>query len=668
MADAMTTEVKGDDAMKFTQEDGLKKTYAHYLLFKEDSPTLAIVIDKLTKDVKFKKFFHTSDKSLFKTLLGIRNREHIRAALDVFGVGFKEPSRSFGSLDIKKYVEMSAYAKLNLDFITKYETEMRENAHMVNLIHELVINYYPADGSLAVVDETNKNILNAARDDLQKSLKDGYYKGSGLINTEFKEETKPADINALKTLPIFTDDRKREDLIKKAEKHYEQYSNLDRNLSAVASLYADAHRVNVGQALQVVATAHASRNIIDSTMSYSDLLRMFNNAYTNNKLDTMKTIFDAIKTKFKTVKPDNDTLYGISKVFRSCGDDTIIDVNFNVKVEDNSIFKIDGDSFMVPPLNSKNSCWLNCVLMSVIVPIFIQCNYKFAALIKKINMGVPIFSFLIHQYMNIIFNEKSRKDNNVVTTIKKCMIRKCKTGDNVNVIVKDINDYYTLNEVLSNISFPYSSLFNKNIKIKILPPNRDKSARDSNFILVSNNDDPISINGVIISIGGKQNETFTINKDSNIINFILTDTKPTIVNVFFNAGDIIIDETKFTLQSIIFGSGGHFITQVRANSEGGGFNINDLNDNITKTDFRKCPSSFVFCGFVYIKERIEDNEGSNNKPKEAEQSEVDAHIKEIECREFYEKDDSTGGKAFRRQKYKTKKRGGRLHMKTHRRK
>lgn len=271
MTEIMTAkaEEKGDDAMKFSQIDGLNKTYAHYLLFKEDSPTLIAVIDKLAQNSEKIKgyYFERFNKPLFKTLLGIRNREHIRAALDVFGVGFKEPRRSFGNLDIKKYGEMSLYANLlNTDLVTKYEQEMKDNAFMVNLIHELVINYYPADGSLAVDEATNKQILNDARDNLRTSLKSGYYKGFEFIVKE-EEEKQPVNINALEKLHIFTEE-KRGELIAKAEKHYEQYSNLDRNLSAVASLYADAHWVDVGQALQVVATAHANGGATSATGTY----------------------------------------------------------------------------------------------------------------------------------------------------------------------------------------------------------------------------------------------------------------------------------------------------------------------------------------------------------------------------------------------------------------
>jgi hypothetical protein len=250
----MTTEaVKDkDNTMTFTQIEGLNKTYAHYLLFKEDSPTLNAVIkglglqDNITTGAS-----QNLNKPLYKTLLGIRNKEHIAAALSEFGV---KKSMALTGFDMLKYGAMATYIIPPYTFFN-YEKDMQENAANVNLIHELVINYYPRD---AGADGDDKDILIRARADLQKSLKNGYYQGSELIDKEFSEtKPQPENIDALKGLSIYTEPKR---LIASAKTHYEQYSNLDRNLSAVASLYADAHWVGVEQALQVVATAHTNKS------------------------------------------------------------------------------------------------------------------------------------------------------------------------------------------------------------------------------------------------------------------------------------------------------------------------------------------------------------------------------------------------------------------------
>ena len=258
----MTTEVEKDNTMTFTQVEGLQKTYAHYLLFKEDSPTLNAVIEKLGLQDKTS----SDGKKLYITLLGVRNKEHIAAALSVFG--FINSGGKMNGFDISKYTEMNNYK--GGFFKNKYEKEMQENAANVNLIHELVINYYPVDGALSAESKsvygekntelneryfnTAQDILTKARTNLRTSLKDGYYQGSELIDKVVADQ--PKDMGELGTAIK----GKKDNLIEKATKHYEQHTNLDRNLSAVASLYADAHLVGVEQALQVVATAHTNKS------------------------------------------------------------------------------------------------------------------------------------------------------------------------------------------------------------------------------------------------------------------------------------------------------------------------------------------------------------------------------------------------------------------------
>ena len=246
MADAiMAVKAEENDPMLFSQIDGLNKTYAHYLLFKKDSPTLNTVITSLAlKDKSF-------NNSMYTTLLGIRNREHINAALKVYA--HDGNCGSFNKAlynEMKNYVDASPDADADADAEYSYDSnDLNNNKQNVDLIHETVINHYPIDGSLISADETKQNILKDARENLKTSLNHGYYKNK---KYEPKFSTKPPPENINELTKFIKQNKILEGLAKLSP------GDENSKLSAVASLYADAHWVDVGQALQVVATAHTT--------------------------------------------------------------------------------------------------------------------------------------------------------------------------------------------------------------------------------------------------------------------------------------------------------------------------------------------------------------------------------------------------------------------------
>ena len=583
-------EDKSDDTMKFTQIQGLNKTYAHYLLFKEDSPTLVTVIDKLEQtNAKTKGYIKMFNKPLFITLLGIRNREHIRAALNVFG--FFESEKTFGGFDKSKYLEMSKYANLNSDFINRYKKEMEEGASIVNLIHELVINYYPADGSLAVADTTNKDILNNARANLRTSLKSGYYKGSNLIDKEFAETTKqPADLDALGKLDIFADDKKRGALIEKAKKHYEQHSNLDRNLSAVASLYADAHRVNVGQALQVVATAHA------------------NGGASASGADTM--------------------------INKSVDFDFVLANNNKVKIN-----AIDyGASITVDGANYTNRCFLLALAHGLDIDPVVFYR-KILKLFKPENTDKWKNSTHKDYKTKDDIENFLEKNNDKINEIKE----KYKQGNNeVKQNMVDNNDVAISTNSSEIINFPKTLTQNEfeliNYELRYITVRSAILGKDyinlpEFFAFVFIND--VVNKGLVCLI--LNNETINVNADIT--------TKDALIGASTKQGEELenykkylreykndqvveyIGKDKITKKNTIFliNDGGHFYLA----------NIKNNNDDIYET----------------IMNKLKDTNGTRD---------VGGNLGELKY------DEQAGG--FKRSAHKTKKRGGRLHRKTHRRK
>ena len=61
----------------FTQLKGLQKTYAHFLLFKEDSPTLNAILEIFVPEKE--------QQPLFKNMFTVLNKKHVKAGLQEFG-------------------------------------------------------------------------------------------------------------------------------------------------------------------------------------------------------------------------------------------------------------------------------------------------------------------------------------------------------------------------------------------------------------------------------------------------------------------------------------------------------------------------------------------------------------------------------------------------------
>jgi hypothetical protein len=225
------------EPLKFTQAEGLQKTYAHYLLFKDDSPTLSAVIGILVPNEK---------QNLFKEIFKELNKKHVSAGLKQFAPNFV--SAKIETWDIQKYgitynqyAEMRKYAELlSVKFgADKMEKEIYENKPQIDLIHEAVIQYFPIDGATT----KDKEIVNNARENLQMSLKEGYI---GKRNSYIKPtEQQPAKIGAIQS---------NIDTIKEV---FDKLPNV-LHLEAVAELHRRAFlSVDQKDALEVIANAHS---------------------------------------------------------------------------------------------------------------------------------------------------------------------------------------------------------------------------------------------------------------------------------------------------------------------------------------------------------------------------------------------------------------------------
>ena len=226
-----------NEPLQFTQAEGLQKTYAHYLLFKEDSPTLLKVLEILVPKEKIE---------LFKAIFTELNKKHVNAGLKQFApnIAFIWNESEYG---IKKtqYDEMKTYGKPILSKISfspyKMEKEMYENQPQIDFIHEAVIQYFPEKG--ADTNETNNGIIQKARDNLQISLKQGYI------------GTKKEYIDQLETpLQNITDIVIKKEIFDKLPNvlHLEAVAELHRH----AFLSADKKDV-----LEVIANAHTNSDV-----------------------------------------------------------------------------------------------------------------------------------------------------------------------------------------------------------------------------------------------------------------------------------------------------------------------------------------------------------------------------------------------------------------------
>ena len=218
------------ESLQFSQSDGLKKTYAHYLLFKENSPTLKAVIEAFVPDKDRQK--------LFIDMFNVLNKEHVKNGLQQFGA---LTNRGFSGFSEKKHLAMSTYIKNPFNAMTR---EIYENKFLIDAIHEAVIHYFPKDGAISdSTDQEDKDIIQGARDNLKKSL-------NGYIGTTRKEYI-PALEDPLEKIDDLAGMLKdiKTDVIDKLPNVLE--------LEAVAELHRRAFlTVDKKDALEVIAHAH----------------------------------------------------------------------------------------------------------------------------------------------------------------------------------------------------------------------------------------------------------------------------------------------------------------------------------------------------------------------------------------------------------------------------
>ena len=176
-------------ALQFSQSDGLKKTYAHYFLFKNDSPTLQKVFDMVLPKDKQK---------LFEEIFTELNKKHVKAGLNQFAPNIASAlnqrlqstwnSNKYG-ISYDEYNEMLNYAELLTPFgKDKMEKEIYENKPQIDFIHEAVIQYFPKEGAVSV--KADNKIIQEARKNLQTSLEQGYI---GERNSYIEPLTNPPD-------------------------------------------------------------------------------------------------------------------------------------------------------------------------------------------------------------------------------------------------------------------------------------------------------------------------------------------------------------------------------------------------------------------------------------------------------------------------------------------
>lgn len=168
------------DELQFTQAEGLQKTYAHYLLFKNDSPTLGAILNIVVPD----------KVELFKNIFTELNKKHVNAGLKQFAPNFLSAKiqtweKNKYGITYEQYAEMRKYVEILNVFrgADKMAKEMYENKFLIDTIHEAVIQYFPANDAVS----KDNNIIQTARANLQKSLKQGY------IGTTRSEYIKPLD-------------------------------------------------------------------------------------------------------------------------------------------------------------------------------------------------------------------------------------------------------------------------------------------------------------------------------------------------------------------------------------------------------------------------------------------------------------------------------------------
>jgi hypothetical protein len=219
-----------EESPQFTQLEGLQKTYAHYLLFKENSPTLKAIIEVFVPDDKEK-------QELFMKMFTVLNKKHVKAGLQQFGA---IKNLGFSGFSELKHAAMTTYFENPFNTMDR---EIYENKILIDAIHEAVINYFPNDGAISTTtDEEDKKMVKEARVNLQKSLQGYVGKRNAYIEAP---ENPPTNIDDLKTKI----DKIKKKVILPNVLHLEAVSELHRH----AFLTVDKK-----DALELIADAHAS--------------------------------------------------------------------------------------------------------------------------------------------------------------------------------------------------------------------------------------------------------------------------------------------------------------------------------------------------------------------------------------------------------------------------
>lgn len=242
-----TNDIKSEKKLQFTQLEGLQKTYAHYLLFKDNSPTLQAIVNVFFPD-------DASKQKLFIQMFTVLNKKHVKSGLNEFGL---LKNKSLAGFDKNKYGAMTIY--IQTPFMGM-DQEIYENKFLIDAIHEAVIHYFPVDGAVSeTTNKEDKEIVKNARDNLQKSLQ-------GYIGT-----TKQPIITPAKDKLTTIDDMKTE-LLNIRKEVINRLPNVLR-LEAIAELHRHAFlTVSQKDVLEVIAHAYNPSQTSESKIEKVDTI------------------------------------------------------------------------------------------------------------------------------------------------------------------------------------------------------------------------------------------------------------------------------------------------------------------------------------------------------------------------------------------------------------
>lgn len=194
--------------MNFSKEDGFNKTYAHYLLFKRDSVPLNKIINVLIDE---------NQRKLFLDMFEIRNKQHVKQGLEVYGTGMDPP----------KYNEMNEYVSNQTE--ADAVKQIGKNKDMIDFIHEIVIN-----------SKSDSLDVKAQQNNLITSVEKGYHE------RPYTEFLKNGDTEIKKMKDMDNIDNLAKELESKKEviigfiSKFKTYSDekLKNELEAVATLHS----------------------------------------------------------------------------------------------------------------------------------------------------------------------------------------------------------------------------------------------------------------------------------------------------------------------------------------------------------------------------------------------------------------------------------------------